>query len=630
VKSSLGRLVVCCIAASLAALVLPTVAGAAPSVSIVSAPTPMPSMTNFTSVTATATCPAGSTLVGGGDALTRGSAPVTNDGSVTLGVYPSDSAGARSATGAITPMSWTAAAGYSGQAPGLDTVTSYAVCATGVTSATTVQVVSAGMNSLGPVTAPCPAGTSLVGGGGGYTAFPTGVSNNTKLYDSFPSDAAGDLPAAGAANPTAWTVQGNSNSATGAMTAAVALCATDVAVPTVVATATNSPTGGITGGAAVAATVSCPAGTTLLAGGSDIVSNPSGPGTGGQGVHVIGDFPSDAAANPIGSGSAQSWTVIGMDGGQNLSSLSTEALALCAAAPPSPPTVVTGGASNVTPAGADVAGTVNPNGTATSYTFEYGPSTSFGSISPVLSAGSGSSAASVSTSLTGLAATTTYYYRLVATSSAGTTFGPVAAFATAREPQAPVAVTGAASGVTTTTASVAGQVNPEGQPAAFAIEYGPTTSFGSLSTVTELDDAVALEDVTATLSGLSPDTTYYYRVVAGNATGTAVGAVMTFFTGPGGPPIVSTGAATGVTSSGAVLAATVDPHGLPTSFAFEYGPTLSFGSLSAIDSTGAGDGAEGVTLPLSGLVSGTTYRYRIVATNADGTMTGSIGTFTTS
>ena len=627
-KSSLGRWVVCCIAASLAALVLPTVAGAAPSVSIVSAPTAMTSTTNFTSYTAAATCPGGSTLVSGGDALTRAGAPVTNDGSVTLGVYPSDAAGAQSVTGALTPMSWTTAAGYSGQAPGLDTVTSYAMCATGVTSATTVVVASAPANTLGPVTAPCPEGTSLVGGGGGYTSFPVGFSNNTKLYDSFPSDAAGDLPAAGATNPTAWTVQGNSNSATGAMTAAVALCATDVAVPTVVATATTNPTGPIIGGSPVAATVSCPAGTILLAGGSDIISNPSGPGTGGQGVHIIGDFPSDASANPVGSGSAQSWTVIGMDGGQNLTSLSTEALALCEQL--QPPSVTTGVASNQTTSGASVAGTVNPNGTPTNYTFEYGPTTSFGSISPVLSAGSTTSATPVSADLTGLAPATVYYYRLVATSSAGTTFGPVAAFATTGEPRAPVAVTGAASGVTTSGASVAGQVNPEGQATAFAVEYGPTTSFGSLSTPIELDNATVPENVTATLSGLSPDTTYYYRVVAGNATGTAVGAVMTFFTGPGGAPIVATGAATSVTSTGAVLSATVDPHGLPTSFTFEYGPTTTFGSLSAIDSTGAADGAEAVSLPITGLASGTTYRYRIVATNADGTTAGLAGTFTTS
>ena len=299
------------------------------SVSIVAASTPMPSMTNFSTAHATAACPSGSTLVGGGDELTRSGSPVPNDGAVTLGLNPSDASGSPVAGGTTTPTNWTASAGYSGMAPGLDTVTAYGMCLSGGPAATVIEAATTATASLGPVTAVCPGGSSLVGGGGGYTSFPG--SNNTKVYDSFPSDAAGDVPSNGMTGPTAWTFQGNSNDATAETTTAVAFCATDAAVTTQVAVSSQNATT-VTGGSTLPDTVTCPSGTTLLDGGSIIVNNPSGAGTGGQGVHVIGDFPSDGGGSPVTS-SAGSWTVIAEDGGQNLTSLGTTALALCASAP---------------------------------------------------------------------------------------------------------------------------------------------------------------------------------------------------------------------------------------------------------------------------------------------------------
>jgi uncharacterized repeat protein (TIGR01451 family) len=304
------------------------VVGSGPGMTIVTSSTKMASTTTFSTANATVTCPAGTTLVGGGDELTNAGAPVSNDGSVTLDGYPSNSSGTMSPSGTHTPGSWTATGGYSSQAPGTDTITSYAMCVSNVTSATVVQVSASAANSLGPVTAVCPSTTSLVGGGGGYTSFPG--SNNTKLYDSFPSNAAGTVPTNGTTGLTAWTVQGNSNNATGATTTAIALCATDVTVPTVVETATNmvsSPAAG----AAAAATATCPAGTTLLDGGIDTTAN--GTSTATQGVHVIGDFPSDASGNPL-NGTAQSWTATSENGGQALTSLATESLVLCGQAQP--------------------------------------------------------------------------------------------------------------------------------------------------------------------------------------------------------------------------------------------------------------------------------------------------------
>lgn len=78
-------------------------------------------------------------------------------------------------------------------------------------------------------------------------------------------------------------------------------------------------------------------------------------------------------------------------------------------------------------------GTVNPGNLATTYWFEYGVSSAYGSSVPVTqnaAAGSGGEAGAVSQQIFGLAAATTYHYRLVARNSLGTVASPDAEFTT--------------------------------------------------------------------------------------------------------------------------------------------------------------------------------------------------------
>jgi uncharacterized repeat protein (TIGR01451 family) len=316
---------------------------ATPTSTITSATTAMNIAQNFTTFKATTSCPNGSTLVSGGDELTKAGALVGNNGAVTMGNDPSDSSGNLSSDGTTTPGSWTTVSGYSGQADGgADSVTTYAVCATPSPTSTIIKVAVTATNTLGPVTAVCPTGDPVVGGGGGYTAFVG--SNNTKLYDSYPSDAAGDPPTAGQTNPVAWTVSGQSNNATSQATTAVALCATGGGLSTTIdATTTNndhtSGSGAVAGGSDLTATASCGTGTTLLAGGSRIFASQNGntgPGSGAQGVHMIQYSPSDSSGNAVGTGSASSWTVTAQNGGQNIDSLDVTAYTLCAGASSGP------------------------------------------------------------------------------------------------------------------------------------------------------------------------------------------------------------------------------------------------------------------------------------------------------
>lgn len=294
-----------------------------------------------------------------------------------------------------------------------------------------------------------------------------------------------------------------------------------------------------------------------------------------------------------------------------------------------PPAVTTGAASAIGGGTASLAGTVDPGGAPAAYVFEYGTSLAFGAITPPASAGSGTSPAPVGATLSGLASATTYYYRLVATTLVGTATGPVRSFSTGTS--APLAVTGAASQVTNTTATLAGTVNPSGLATAFTIEYGTTSAFGQITPVVALDDAQGAEPVSASVGALQPDTTYLYRVVATNAAGTTFGTVRSFSTGPGGAPLVTTGAASAVTAGGATLAGTVNARGAQTAFTFAYGTTpANLDAITAVDSVGASPGAHAISLPLAGLAPGTTYYYRLVAANAFGSSFALVRSFTTS
>ncbi len=95
-------------------------------------------------------------------------------------------------------------------------------------------------------------------------------------------------------------------------------------------------------------------------------------------------------------------------------------------------------------------------------------------------------------------------------------------------------------------------------------------------------------------------------------------------------PSVSTGSASGVGTNAATLAGTVDPNSDATSYYFEYGTTAQYGSQSPTVAAGSGSEPQAVSTSLSNLTPGTTYHYRLVATNSLGTSATTDKTFTTS
>jgi hypothetical protein len=191
-----------------------------------------------------------------------------------------------------------------------------------------------------------------------------------------------------------------------------------------------------------------------------------------------------------------------------------------------------------------------------------------------------------------------------------------------------VVSTNSASNVTSSSATLNGTVNPNGLTTTVHFEYGTTTSYGS-STANHNYTGNTTQNVSASISGLTPNTTYHFRLVATSNSGTIYGGDRTFSTlAPTGAPGVTTNPATNVASFSATLNSSVYPHGLTTTVYFQYGTTTGYGHTTA-SQTKTGNTYQSVSANISGLTASTTYHFRIVATNSAGTRYGSDRTFTT-
>jgi len=296
---------------------------------------------------------------------------------------------------------------------------------------------------------------------------------------------------------------------------------------------------------------------------------------------------------------------------------------------PVAPSVTTSAASGVTTAAAQLNGTVNPNGTSTTYHFDFGTDTGYGSSTQSTSTGAGSTAVSVSAGLSGLSQGTLYHFRLVATNAAGTTNGSDLTFTTASAPpppSAPTVATSAATNVTLSGAQLNGTVNPNGLATTYHFEYGTSGSYGSSTPSSTAGAGSGNVAVSATLTGLSQGTVYHYRIVASSSAGTSNGNDRTFTIGtapPGiAPPAVSTSGASGITETGAQLNGLVNPEGFSTTYSFDYGPDTGYGSSTQSGDAGSGSSILAVSAAVGGLTPGTVYHFRVVATNGGGTTTG--------
>jgi len=94
-------------------------------------------------------------------------------------------------------------------------------------------------------------------------------------------------------------------------------------------------------------------------------------------------------------------------------------------------------------------------------------------------------------------------------------------------------------------------------------------------------------------------------------------------------PDVQTQAATAVSTASAVLHGLVNPRGRMTTYWFEYGTTLAYGTTTNPASAGKGDKPVTITSGIAGLEPATTYHLRLVASNDRGVTEGNDVTLAT-
>jgi hypothetical protein len=167
------------------------------------------------------------------------------------------------------------------------------------------------------------------------------------------------------------------------------------------------------------------------------------------------------------------------------------------------------------------------------------------------------------------------------------------------------------------------------------VDLGTSTAYGR-SFSYPIDGTADASQVDQDWSGLAPRTRYHWRLRFVESNGvTVLGADQTFTTvatvAVKVPPSVSTGSPSAVAQTTATLTGTVNPNGFAvTGCRFDYGTTSAYGaSVPCAQIAGGGTSAVAVSASPSGLLAGTTYHYRLVATNAGGTTAGTDMTFAT-
>ncbi len=185
-------------------------------------------------------------------------------------------------------------------------------------------------------------------------------------------------------------------------------------------------------------------------------------------------------------------------------------------------------ASGVDNEGAALHGSLEPEGVSTSWYFEYGPGTEYGSRTAEESS-AGNAKVTFEPGVTKLKPHTAYHCRLVAYNVYGTETGEAGEF----ETTGPPTIDGESfSGVGTTLAKLSAQVNDEDAAATYRFEYGGTSGYGFSTPEAKLAAVGGDLQAAAQAVGLQPGVEYHFRVVVTDTHGTTAGADATFTTFP--------------------------------------------------------------------------------------------------
>ncbi len=283
------------------------------------------------------------------------------------------------------------------------------------------------------------------------------------------------------------------------------------------------------------------------------------------------------------------------------------------AADTTPPTISSVSASSITQTGATITWTTNE---ASDTQVDYGTTTGYGSSTTLNS----SLVTSHTATLSGLTANTQYHFRVKSRDAAGNlaTSSDIN-FTTAADTTPPVFSAVSASSITQSGATI-GWTTDEASDT--QVDYGPTTSYGSSTTL----NTSLVTSHSAVLSGLTASSLYHYRVKSRDAAGNlATSGDLTFTTAADTtPPVISGTAAAPVTQSGATITWTTNEAG---DTQVDYGTTASYGSSTTLNTSLV----TSHSAVLSGLTASSLYHYRVKSRDAAGNLaTSGDFTFTTS
>jgi hypothetical protein len=188
-----------------------------------------------------------------------------------------------------------------------------------------------------------------------------------------------------------------------------------------------------------------------------------------------------------------------------------------------PPTATTRPASPVGMNTATVRGTVDPNGQPTSYRFEYGTTSAYGLQTADDSAGLGDDPVAVQATLAALSDDTVYHFRVIAWADADPTAIVVGADRMFQTISLPGVATNSPRALRPDGVTLDGKANPNRSPTKVHFEWGLTPSYGNATPETDIGRGTATVGVMSVLNGLTPNTTYHYRMVATNSAGISRG-----------------------------------------------------------------------------------------------------------
>jgi hypothetical protein len=204
----------------------------------------------------------------------------------------------------------------------------------------------------------------------------------------------------------------------------------------------------------------------------------------------------------------------------------------------------------------------------------------------------------------------------------------------------PTPVTGPATVIGDTMATLKGTVDAEGRPLSECFFEYDTSAYNSVEEAphgTKVDCEETASSITGTspvlvhadVAGLEEETKYHFRLVAANSFGFERGKEVSFKT-PSEPVIVEEWSAD-VTTTTASAKALVNPENAETTYFIEWGPTVAYGNKTPTQLVAAERDEEDheVSVPLAGLQPGVTYHWRAVAENDHGKDVGEDRSFTT-